>query len=133
MTARLFIIRGSFIIAWFFYNFMSNLLIDHRLRFRIDFILIFGLISLVLGFLLQIKITKIKIDLALVLSVMGLILSLWGIYQGIRSFKFLLADEIYFSLKATSSLFFGGLLAFLYLKSLRELFLKKLSWLFKEQ
>lgn len=122
MTARFFIIRGFFIIFWFFYDFMSRLLISHRSYLRIDFLLFFGAASLILG--LWLKRTQknlLKLKLALFLALVGLGLGFWGVYNSWFSFARVIDNDIYFSLKAMTSLFFGSTIVALYGLSLREL------------
>ena len=125
MTARLFIIRGSFIIFWFFYDFMSDLLINQKSQLQIDFLLIFGVASLSLGLWLKLSgENKIKWEVALVMALIGLVIGLKGLQTGWFALDRLLTSDAYFSFKATSSLFFGLLIVGLYLVALKELFRK---------
>ena len=121
MTARLFIIRGSLIIFWFFYDFMSNLLINQKTQLQIDYLLIFGIVSLGMGLWLKFSgENKIKWQAALVMALIGLVIGLKGLQTGWLAFDRVLKSDAYFSLKAISSLFFGLLIVGLYLASLRE-------------
>lgn len=128
MTSRLFIIRGTFIIFWFFYDFMSSLLINQKAQLQIDFLLIFGAVSLGLGLWLKLSgENKIKREIALIMALIGLAIGLKGIQTSWLAFNRVLESEAYFSLKATSSLFFGLLIVGLYLTALKELFRKFLD------
>lgn len=101
---------------------MSNLLIDQRIELKLNFMFVFGMTSLVLGLILTLtKENLAKLEFSLFFSTIGLFLGIWGVINSIPSFDRLLKNDFYFALKAATLLFFGLLITFLYLKSLREL------------
>jgi len=107
---------------------MSDLLINQNVRLKLDFMLIFGLVSLGMGLILTLtKENLAKLETSFVLSVIGLFLGIWGIVNSFPAFGRLFQNDFYFALKATTLLFFGLLITFLYLKSLRELAFKVLK------
>jgi len=122
VTSRFFIIRGCFILSWFGYQFMSDMLINQNIRLKLDFMLVFGLVSLGMGLILTLtKENLAKLEASFILSVIGLFLGIWGVVNSFPAFARLLQNDFYFALKATTLLFFGLLITFLYLKSVKEL------------
>lgn len=90
-----------------------------------NFLIIFGVVSLALGLWLSLAgDNKTKLELALLVGLVGLWLGLRGLYESWNAFIRLFQSEIFFAPKAAISLFFGLLVTLLYFKSLEESIIK---------
>jgi hypothetical protein len=129
MTARLYIIRGIYILFWFFYESVASYLVDSRTGIKIDFLVGFGVLSLIIGIILAINESKLSLlVLSLVMSIVGLIIGFSGFYVSYASYSNFIRGGVAYGYKSISSLAFGIIVSFLYIKSIKETLIKLLSF-----
>lgn len=129
MTSRLYIIRGTFILFWFFYDLIGNLLNNTNFEIELNFLVLFGLLSLFFGLFLHFsKENYYKFSLCLLFSIVGLLTGLKGLNISYISAEKFSSGGVSYFFSTIISLFFGILIVFLYVKSLREILKELLKY-----